>query len=59
MPLILVLRRQREADLCEFKASLIYKTSSRTTRAVTHRNAVMKNNKNNNNNNKNVHFLLW
>jgi hypothetical protein len=27
MPLIPVLRRQRQADLCEFKASLVYKVS--------------------------------
>ena len=27
------LRRQKQADLCEFKASLIYKTESRTARA--------------------------
>jgi hypothetical protein len=32
----LVLRRQRQADLCEFEASLVYRASSRTARA-THR----------------------
>ena len=30
MPLIPVLWRQRQADLCEFEASLVYKESSRT-----------------------------
>jgi hypothetical protein len=40
MLLILVLRMQRQVDLCEFKASLIfYKASSRTARA-TQRNPV-------------------
>jgi hypothetical protein len=34
-----VLWRQRQADLCEFKASLVYRVSSRTTRA-TQRNPV-------------------
>jgi len=29
------LRRQREADLCEFEASLVYKASSRIARTVT------------------------
>ena len=33
--------RQRQADLCEFKASLIYKVSSRTIRS-TQRNPVSK-----------------
>jgi hypothetical protein len=32
MPLILTLRRQRLVDLCEFKASLVYRASSRTAR---------------------------
>ena len=43
MPLILALGRQRQSDLCEFKASLIYKVSFRTARAVTQRNPVSKN----------------
>jgi hypothetical protein len=38
MCLIPALGRQRQADLCEFEASLIYKESSRTARAVTQRN---------------------
>jgi hypothetical protein len=39
MPLIPVLGRQRQTDLCEFKASLIYRLSSRIARA-TQRNPV-------------------
>jgi hypothetical protein len=34
MPLIPSLGRQRQADLCEFKASLVYRVSSRTVRAT-------------------------
>ena len=34
MPLIPALRRQRQVDLCEFEASLIYKESSRTAWAI-------------------------
>ena len=34
MPLIPALRRQRQADLCEFEASLVYIASSRTARAT-------------------------
>ena len=34
MPLISALRRQRQEDLCEFKASLVYTMSSRTARAT-------------------------
>ena len=30
MPLIPALRRQRQVDLCEFEASLVYRASSRT-----------------------------
>ena len=29
------LGRQRQADLCEFKAGLVYRVSSRTARAIT------------------------
>ena len=43
--LILALGRQRQVDLCEFKASLVYKASSRTVRTVTQRNPVLKNQK--------------
>ena len=43
MPLIPALGRQRQVDLCEFKASLVYRASSRTARAVTQRNPVSKN----------------
>ena len=31
MPLIPALRRQRQADLCEFKASLVYRVNSRAS----------------------------
>ena len=34
------LGKQRQVDLWEFKASLVYKESSRATRAVTQRNPV-------------------
>jgi hypothetical protein len=34
MPLTTVLVRQRQEDLCEFEASLVYKVSSRTARAT-------------------------
>ena len=39
MPLIPAHRRQRQADLCEFKARLVYRTSFRTSR-TTQRNPV-------------------
>ncbi|XP_055450008.1 protein INCA1 isoform X1 [Psammomys obesus] len=42
-PLIPALGRQRRADLFEFEASLVYIGSSRTDRAVTQRNPVLKN----------------
>ena len=32
--------REAEADLCEFEASLVYRTSSRTARTLTQRNPV-------------------
>ena len=35
MPLIPTLRRQRQVDLCEFEASLFYKSSSRTGSKAT------------------------
>jgi hypothetical protein len=47
--LIPALRRQKQADLCKFETSLIYKESSRTARA-TQRNPVSKQNKNKNKN---------
>ena len=40
--LIPVLGRQKQADLCEFKASLVYRVSSRTVKA-TQRSPVLKN----------------
>ena len=39
--LILALRRQKQADFCESEASLIYRVSSRTARAIQ-RNLVPK-----------------
>ena len=42
MTLIPALRRQKQMDLCEFKASLVYKETPRTARAVTQRNPVLK-----------------
>ena len=44
MPLIPALGRQRQADLCEFKASLVYIVSSRPARA-TQGNPVLENKK--------------
>ena len=41
MPLIPTFGRQRQADLSEFEASLVYRVSSRTSRA-TQRNPVSK-----------------
>ena len=43
-PLISALKRQRQADFCEFKASLVHRTGFRSTRA-TQRNPVSNNNK--------------
>jgi hypothetical protein len=40
--LILALERKRQVDLCELKASLVYRMSSRTARG-TQRNPVGKN----------------
>ena len=42
MPFIPALERQRQAELCEIEASLVYKASSRITRAVAQRNPVFK-----------------
>ena len=41
--LIPALRRQRQEDLCEFKACLVYRASSRTAKAVTQRTLSWKN----------------
>jgi hypothetical protein len=46
-----------EAGISEFKASLVYKVSSRTARA-TQRNPVSKTKQNNNNNNNNKKPLI-
>ena len=50
MPLIPAPGRQRQADLCEFEASLAYRVSFRTARA-TQGNPVLKNKNNSNNKN--------
>ena len=42
MSLTPAFRRQRQPDLCEFEASLVYKVSFRTARAVTQSNPVYK-----------------
>ena len=42
MPLILALGRQRQADLYEFEASMVYRVSSRTGSKATQRNPVSK-----------------
>ena len=34
MPLIPAFRKQKQEDLCEFKASLVYRVSSRTAKAT-------------------------
>jgi len=44
MSLIPALRRERQADLCEFEASLVYRVSCRTDRD-TQRNLVSNNNR--------------
>ena len=41
--LIPILRRQRQADLYEFEASLVYRVSSRTGSKVTQKSSVLKN----------------
>ena len=43
MLLILVLGRQRQADLSELEASLFYKPSFRIPRTLSHRKPVAKN----------------
>lgn len=42
-PLIPTLERQSQANLCEFKSSMVYKASSKTGR--TQRNSLLKQNK--------------
>ena len=41
--LIPALRRQRQADLCKFEASLVYRESARIGSKATQRNPVSKN----------------
>jgi hypothetical protein len=40
MPVILALQRQRQEDICEFEASLVYRASSRTAR-TTQRKSIL------------------
>ena len=40
--LISSLKKQRQTDLCEFEASLVYRVSSRTGSKATQRNLVLK-----------------
>jgi hypothetical protein len=40
MPLIQALGRQRQVNLCELEASLVYRASSKTARTVTQRNPI-------------------
>ena len=42
MFLILALGSQRQVDLCEFEASLVYIESSRTARTIIQRNPILK-----------------
>jgi hypothetical protein len=42
VPIIPAFGRQRQVDICEFKASLFYRRSSRTTRAIP-KNSASKN----------------
>ncbi|MGU7584773.1 hypothetical protein ACV24V_14795 [Enterococcus faecalis] len=44
-PLIPALGRQRQADLCEFEASLVSRASARIGSKATQRNPVLKNQK--------------
>ena len=49
MPLVPALRRQRQADLCELEASLVYGMSSRTGSKATQWNPATEKQTNNNN----------
>ena len=53
-PLIMALRRQKQAGLCEFEASLVYRASSRTSFKATQRNPASKNQKRKRNGNPNA-----
>ena len=57
MPLIPALRRQRQVHLCEFKTSLVYRTSSRIDRA-RQRDSASKNKQTNKQNKLLNRFLL-
>jgi hypothetical protein len=45
MPLIPALRRQRQVALCEFEASLVYRVSFRTAKAIQRNHVKAKQNK--------------
>ena len=49
-PLIPALGKQRQSDLCEFEASLVYRASFRTGTKATQRNPVLKKQTNKQNN---------
>jgi hypothetical protein len=53
-PLILALGKQRQEDLCEFQASLVYRVSSRIARS-TQRNPVSRNKQTN----KQANSVIW
>ena len=55
VPLISALGRQRQVDLCEFKAIMVYRVISRPAKA-TQRNPVLKNKKQNNKKKVKCHF---
>lgn len=42
MPLVPTPGRQRQEDFYEFQARLVYKVSSRTAKAITQRNLIVK-----------------
>jgi hypothetical protein len=42
MPVMPTLRSQRQMDLCEFRASLVYKVSFRKARSITQRKLISK-----------------
>jgi hypothetical protein len=50
--MIPALRREKQAEVCEFKASLVYKVNSSTARVVIQRNPVLKIKTKQHNNNK-------
>jgi hypothetical protein len=65
VPLIPAFRRQRQVDLCELEASLVYKVSSRTAKDLyTEKPCLRERNKTQNNNkkekgNSSIYFFMW